>query len=236
VRITPSTREISAANASSGSASRPALSSQARVAICLLLTLAASYLVYAETTRFGFAYDDFLQIVYNARVHSPQFLGDYFKHDVWAQAQDRPGNLYRPLFLTWLLANYELFRLDSTGWHFTAILAHPEYQGLRETPYLLCPTKPETYRLLDDLYREVAPQLPFPYFNVCCDETDGLGQGPSVAMQVPHPAPPQLGRADPLRYQQWPRSREGRVSPYYSRYPLAHWRMSAKLTAVHCVL
>jgi hexosaminidase len=63
--------------------------------------------------------------------------------------------------------------------HFSAILAHPEFAGLRETPYLLSPTNEKSYELLNDLYSEVAPLLPFPYFNVCCDETDGLGEGPS---------------------------------------------------------
>ncbi|MFO1501543.1 MAG: glycoside hydrolase family 20 zincin-like fold domain-containing protein [Verrucomicrobiota bacterium] len=63
--------------------------------------------------------------------------------------------------------------------HFGAILAHPEYASLRETPNLLCPTNPRTYELLNDLYAEVVPLLTFPYFNVCCDETDGLGEGPS---------------------------------------------------------
>ncbi len=63
--------------------------------------------------------------------------------------------------------------------HFTWILKHPEYATLRETDYLLCPTKEESYQLLDDLYSEVCPLLPFPMFNVCCDETEGLGTGPS---------------------------------------------------------
>ena len=63
--------------------------------------------------------------------------------------------------------------------HFGAILAHPQYAALRETPDVLCPTQPGTYRLLDDLYSEEIPLLPFSFFNVCCDETDGLGQGPS---------------------------------------------------------
>lgn len=63
--------------------------------------------------------------------------------------------------------------------HFGGILGHPEYAALRETPDVLCPTNARTYQLLDDLYSEVAPLLPFPFFNVCCDETDGLGQGPS---------------------------------------------------------
>ena len=63
--------------------------------------------------------------------------------------------------------------------HLTWILKHPEYASLRETDYLLCPTKEESYQLLDDLYSEVCPLLPFPMFNVCCDETEGLGTGPS---------------------------------------------------------
>ncbi len=86
--------------------------------------------------------------------------------------------------LTALVAFAQPLRINILGnqqsfGHFTAILAHPEYEALRETPYLLCPTTPRTYRLLDDLYSEVAPLLPFPFFNVCCDETDGLGEGPS---------------------------------------------------------
>lgn len=63
--------------------------------------------------------------------------------------------------------------------HFTRILRHEQFAHLRETSYLLCPTKKETYALLDDLYSEVIPLLPFPFFNVCCDETWGLGTGPS---------------------------------------------------------
>ena len=63
--------------------------------------------------------------------------------------------------------------------HFGRILSHPEYTRLRETPDVLTPAHEETYRFLDDLYSEVCPLLPFPWFNVCCDETDGLGTGPS---------------------------------------------------------
>jgi hexosaminidase len=81
----------------------------------------------------------------------------------------------QPLHLN-ILGNQQSFG------HFTAILAHPEYAALRETPYLLCPTNPATYQLLNDLYSEVIPLLPFPFFNVCCDETEGLGQGPSKAL------------------------------------------------------
>lgn len=63
--------------------------------------------------------------------------------------------------------------------HFERILRHETYAHLRETPSVLCPVREETYQLLDDLYSEVCPHLPFPWFNVCCDETWGLGTGPS---------------------------------------------------------
>jgi hypothetical protein len=63
--------------------------------------------------------------------------------------------------------------------HFGNILKHPQYAPLRETDWILTPVRDETYRLLDDLYGEVIPLLPFPFFNVCCDETQGLGTGPA---------------------------------------------------------
>ena len=66
--------------------------------------------------------------------------------------------------------------------HLTAILKHPQFAELRETDYLLNPAREESYQLLDDLYSEVCPLLPFPMFNVCCDETFGLGTGPSKAV------------------------------------------------------
>jgi hypothetical protein len=84
-------------------------------------------------------------------------------------------NYAQPLHLN-ILGNQQSFG------HFGAILAHPEYAALRETADVLCPTNSQTYQLLDDLYSEVAPLLPFPYFNVCCDETDGLGEGPSKSV------------------------------------------------------
>jgi hypothetical protein len=70
--------------------------------------------------------------------------------------------------------------------HLTEILKHEQYAPLRETDYILCPVKEESYQLLDDLYGEVCPLLPFEMFNVCCDETWGLGTGPAktLAQQI----------------------------------------------------
>lgn len=63
--------------------------------------------------------------------------------------------------------------------HFEDILRHKKYRPLGETHYVLNPTNEKVYDLLDDLYSEVAPLLESKLFNVCCDETWGLGTGPS---------------------------------------------------------
>lgn len=63
--------------------------------------------------------------------------------------------------------------------HFERILSQPQYAELGENPSVLSPVHEGTYALLDDLYSEVCPLLPFEMFNVCCDETWGLGEGPS---------------------------------------------------------
>jgi hypothetical protein len=63
--------------------------------------------------------------------------------------------------------------------HFQNILKHEQYKALRETTWVLSPVNEDTYQLLDDMYSEVIPLVPFPFFNVCCDETQGLGTGPS---------------------------------------------------------
>ena len=64
--------------------------------------------------------------------------------------------------------------------HMQHVLAHSEYAHLKEDDRTLSPAHEGTYRLLDDLYSDVLPILPFEMFNVCCDETWGLGtKGPS---------------------------------------------------------
>jgi len=90
----------------------------------------------------------------------------------------------RPQELKKLVAYAERLHVEIIGnqqsfGHFEDILRHKRYAHLRETPSLLCPTIEESYELLDDLYSEQIPLLKSPFFNVCCDETWGLGRGPS---------------------------------------------------------
>jgi hexosaminidase len=102
-----------------------------------------------------------------------------------------PDGSLTPEDLAALVAYAKPLHLDILGnqqsfGHFGQILKHPEFAALRETSDVLTPVRDETYRLLDDLYSEVCPLLPFPWFNVCCDETYGLGTGPSreLASQI----------------------------------------------------
>lgn len=92
-----------------------------------------------------------------------------------------------PAELEELVAYAERYHVDIIGnqqsfGHFEDILRHDRYANLRETPSLLCPTIEESYTLLDDLYSEQVPLLKSPFFNVCCDETWGLGTGPSRSL------------------------------------------------------
>ncbi len=66
--------------------------------------------------------------------------------------------------------------------HFEKILSHEEYAPLRENKYVITPAKEETYQFLDDLYADQIPYLPFPFFNICGDETSGIGEGPAKEM------------------------------------------------------
>ena len=123
-------------------------------------------------------------------------LGSYFKMNLFSYYMEsqfafrkypmigpKNGSL-TPEELSSLVKYAQSLGLDILGnqqsfGHFGNILKHEQFASLRETGDVLCPLKEETYRLLDDLYSEVCPLLPFPFFNVCCDETWGLGTGPS---------------------------------------------------------
>jgi tetratricopeptide (TPR) repeat protein len=90
----------------------------------LVALLLATALAYGVTLRFGYVYDDVLQIENNPRIKSVDYLPSYFTRQVWAQAQGQPANLYRPFFLSWLWFNFEIFGASPAGWHLTAILMH----------------------------------------------------------------------------------------------------------------
>ena len=87
--------------------------------------LAFTALLYAPTLRFGFVYDDHLQIVQNPLVHSWRFIPEVFRSHVWeAWDPGDAGSYYRPLNVLWFRINDALFGLRPVAWHATAILLH----------------------------------------------------------------------------------------------------------------
>lgn len=130
-------------------------------------------------------------------------LGAYLKFNLWTYYMEYqyafrkhpeigpPDGSLQPEELIALVDHGKKVFVDILGnqqsfGHFQWILRHEKFAHLREKPHLLTPVREETYQLLDDLYSEVCPLLPFPMFNVCCDETWGLGEGPSkeLAAQI----------------------------------------------------
>jgi hypothetical protein len=75
-----------------------------------------------------------------------------------------------------LVGNFQSFG------HFEKILSYPQYQDLGEAGRMLTPTREESYRLLADIYADMAPAFSSPYFNVNCDEVWDLGRGDSKKM------------------------------------------------------
>lgn len=75
-----------------------------------------------------------------------------------------------------LIGNFQSFG------HFANILSVPGYEHLGETPTVITPAKEESYTFLKEVYDEIAPSYSSPYFNINCDETYGLGDGPSKEM------------------------------------------------------
>ncbi|MDD2636559.1 MAG: glycoside hydrolase family 20 zincin-like fold domain-containing protein, partial [Bacteroidales bacterium] len=75
-----------------------------------------------------------------------------------------------------LIASYQSFG------HMEETLAHPKYSYLAENDHIISPAMEESYLFLKDVYSEIVPAFSSEYFNINCDETQGLGQGKSKTM------------------------------------------------------
>ncbi len=78
---------------------------------------------------------------------------------------------YAQKYFIRLIANFQSFA------HFEKILAYPQYESLGATERLLSPVNPEAFKLLQDVYSEMAPAFHSPYFMVNGDETWDLERG-----------------------------------------------------------
>lgn len=92
--------------------------------LILWVVIAATAAVYAETASYGFVYDDPRQIEMSRSRFTWSQAPGYFTTDVWDYVNRQTGNYYRPVFLLWLLVNYQLFGLSQPLWHLSTIAMH----------------------------------------------------------------------------------------------------------------
>jgi Flp pilus assembly protein TadD len=88
----------------------------------ILIVLSAG--VYLQTIGFGFVADDPRQIVMAHSRFTWDQVPSYFTSDVWSYIEREKSNYYRPVFLVWLMLNYQAFGLDPPGWHATTVAVH----------------------------------------------------------------------------------------------------------------
>src|SRR6266571_3699560 len=87
----------------------------------------AAFALYGITVGWDFVFDDFPMIVDNEKARSLGFIADFFTGGVWhntsliGQIQD---DYYRPLHMTFLAVNYQLWGGRPFGFHLLNILIH----------------------------------------------------------------------------------------------------------------
>ncbi|MDD2385233.1 MAG: glycoside hydrolase family 20 zincin-like fold domain-containing protein [Bacteroidales bacterium] len=92
------------------------------------------------------------------------------------KAQIKELSKYAKKYHVNLIASYQSFG------HMEKTLSHPKYSHLAENEHIISPAMEESYDFLQDVYEEIVPAFSSEYFNINCDETDGLGQGKSKSM------------------------------------------------------
>jgi Tfp pilus assembly protein PilF len=88
--------------------------------IAVLLVAAA----YVRAPALGFVFDDDIIIKSNPYITSAGHIPSYFTEHIWSNLMLARKNYYRPVFLLWLLGNYEEFGTDALGWHLSSLLLH----------------------------------------------------------------------------------------------------------------
>jgi len=83
---------------------------------------------------------------------------------------------YAAIYHMDMIGNFQSFG------HMEKIMGNPFYAGLRESGNILNPADEATYKFLGDIYSEIVPAYKSKFFNINCDETQGLGEGKSKAM------------------------------------------------------
>jgi tetratricopeptide (TPR) repeat protein len=95
--------------------------------LLLVLVIVATAAIYMPVLRYDFVDDDILQIVRNPLIRSweslPKYFGSAWSHTTLTPGMPSPA-YYRPVFLIWLRAGYQLFGPSPAAFHAAALLAH----------------------------------------------------------------------------------------------------------------
>lgn len=87
--------------------------------------LVVTAVAFAQALGFGWAYDDFAQIVNNETLLEPGAWGRAFTTHVWAFApESAEARYYRPVFTLTLLVLRRIAGLQPWAWHAAALLLH----------------------------------------------------------------------------------------------------------------
>jgi Flp pilus assembly protein TadD len=89
----------------------------------LFIFILSGFLVYANSLRNPFIWDDPYLILENHYITSPRYFLEIFKRDLYYSTAGL-SNYYRPLQSLFLMFDYSLWRLDPLGYHITSIVFH----------------------------------------------------------------------------------------------------------------
>jgi tetratricopeptide (TPR) repeat protein len=93
----------------------------------VLLVIVITALPFLSALRYGFVYDDDVQVVGTVATRAAQSPADYYLTSVWTPRNSAIPvnfNYYRPLFYSWLHINGALFGLRAFPWHLSALAIH----------------------------------------------------------------------------------------------------------------
>jgi protein O-mannosyl-transferase len=89
-----------------------------------LIAVVAIGLAYVRAPGLAFVYDDGHIVRTNPYITDVRYVPNYFTEPIWTNLLMAQKNYYRPVFLLWLLGNYEAFGINPIGWHVTSLLLH----------------------------------------------------------------------------------------------------------------
>jgi len=83
----------------------------------MIIIILVSVLLYANTFKNEFVFDDFTFIVENPDIRSLSNIPEFF-------VEPQHGSLYRPLRQVWYTVVYNFSKINTFGYHLSSIILH----------------------------------------------------------------------------------------------------------------